>query len=82
MAATDRGSVPQPTRSRDDAPGLKKIEGLISASERRQRQEFALWFTEFSQEFDMQRRADQQRVQQELGALESVADYLVRVSQR
>lgn len=73
---------PQSVRMRDDAPVLERVEGLILESERRQRQELALWFTEFAQEFDMQRRADQQRVQQELGALEGVADYLVRVSQR
>ena len=73
---------PQTARAQDDAAGLEKIEELIQASERRQRQELALWFTEFAQEFDMLRRADQQRVQQELGALEGVADYLVRVSER
>ena len=61
---------------------LRQIQGLISQSERRQQQDLALWLTEFAQEFDMQRRADQQRMQQELGALEGFADYLVRVSQR
>ena len=61
---------------------LREIQGLISQSERRQQQDLALWLTEFAQEFDMQRRADQQRMQQELGALEGFADYLVRVSQR
>ena len=77
-AATPRQIV----QAREAAPLLDEVEELISASERRQRQELALWFTEFAQEFDMQRRADQQRVEQELGALEGVADYLVRVSQR
>ena len=61
---------------------LRQIQGLIFQSERRQQQDLALWLTEFAQEFDMQRRADQQRMQQELGALEGFADYLVRVSQR
>ena len=75
-------TVPQPAGAGDGTPVLEQVEGLILDSERRQRQEFALWFTEFAQELDMQRRADQQRVQQELGALEGVADYLVRVSQR
>jgi len=74
--------VPQLAEAGDDTPVLEQVEGLILDSERRQRQEFALWFTEFAQEFDMQRRADQQRVQREIGALEGVADYLVRVSQR
>ena len=61
---------------------LERVRGLISQSERRQQQERALWLTEFAQELDMQRRADQQQFQQELGALEGFADYLVRVSQR
>ena len=82
VRGADPTVAPQSVRMRDDAPVLEQVEGLILESERRQRQELALWFTEFAQEFDMQRRADQQRVQQELGALEGVADYLVRVSQR
>ena len=81
-SGADPAVSPQSARAGDDAPALEQVEGLIRDSERRQRQELALWFTEFAQEFDMQRRADQQRVQQELGALEGIADYLVRVSQR
>ena len=61
---------------------LEQVRGLISLSEQRQQQERALWLTEFAQELDMQRRADQQQFQQELGALEGFADYLVRVSER
>ena len=60
---------------------LRQVRGLIAQSERRQQQERALWLTEFAQELDVQRSADQQRLQQELGALDGVADYLVRVSQ-
>ena len=82
VRGADPAVPPQTVRARDDAPVLAQVEGLILDSELRQRQERALWLTEFAQEFDMQRRADQQRVQQELGALEGVADYLVRVSQR
>ena len=67
---------------RDLDLSLEQIQGLISQSERRQQQERALLLTEFAQEIDMQRRADQQQFQQELGALEGFADYLVRVSQR
>lgn len=59
---------------------LQQVRGLIAESERRQQRERALWLTEFAQELDMQRRADQQLLQQELGALEGYADYLVRVS--
>ena len=86
MALRDRATAPvvppQTAPTLNEAAGLERVEELIQASERRQRQELALWFTEFAQEFDMQRLADQQRVQQELGALEGMADYLVRVSER
>ena len=71
--------------ARDPVDGhalLDEMRGLINQSERRQQQQLALWFTEFAQEFDMQRRADQQRVQRELGALEGYTDYLVRTSGR
>jgi anti-sigma factor RsiW len=61
---------------------LREVQGLISESEQRQQRERALWLTEFAQEVDMQRRADRQQMQRELGALEGYADYLVHVSQR
>ena len=61
---------------------LEQVQRLIAQSEQRQQQERALWLTEFAQELDMQRRADRQQIQQELGALEGFADYLVRVSER
>lgn len=60
-----------------------ELQHLISQSERRQQQEVAIWFTEFAREFDMLRRADQERLQQEfVGAFDGVTDYLYRVSQR
>ena len=70
------------TRAIDHEALLLQLQGLIAQSERRQQQERALWLTEFAQELDVQRRADQQQLRQELGALEGVTDYLVRVSQR
>ena len=73
--------VPE-TRAVDQDALLQQLQGLIAQSERRQQQERALWLTEFAQELDVQRRADQQQLRQELGALEGVTDYLVRVSQR
>lgn len=72
---------PETTLAGDRAALLQQVRGLIAQSERRQQQERALWLTEFAQELDVQRSADQQRLQQELGALDGVADYLVRVSQ-
>ena len=81
VRAVDSGVVAVPDTA--DAPVLlDEMRDLIAQSERRQQQELALWFTEFAQEFDMQRRADQQRVQQDLGDLEGYADYLVRTSGR
>ncbi len=64
----------------DDGALLDQVRSLIAESERRLQRERALWLIEFAQELDMQRRADQQQLQQELGALEGYADYLVRVS--
>ena len=62
----------------DDAL-MRRIRTLIEQSERRQQQEFATRLLALAQEFDLQRREDQMRVQQEVGVL---ADYLVRVSGR
>ena len=76
--ASEQASLPPP----EPEVLLEQVRGLISQSELRQQQERALWLTEFAQELDMQRRADQQQFQQELGALEGFADYLVQVSQR
>ena len=56
---------------------MRRIGTLIEQSERRQQQEFATRLLALAQEFELQRREDQMRVQQEVGAL---ADYLVRVS--
>lgn len=75
-----RVPVSAPDADRDAL--LRQVRSLISESEQRQQRERALWLTEFAQELDMQRRADHQQLQQELGALEGYADYLVRVSQR
>ena len=58
---------------------LRRIQILIEESEQRQQQEFASGLLALAQEFDLQRREDQLRVQQEFGSL---ADYLVRVSGR
>lgn len=56
---------------------LRRIRILIEESEQRQQQEFASGLLTLGQEFDLQRREDQLRVQQEFGSL---AEYLVRVS--
>ena len=56
---------------------LREIRSLIAESERRQQQGFASGLINLAQEFDLQRRADQLRVQEDVGSL---ADYLVRVA--
>ena len=56
---------------------MQRIQGLIAESERRQRQGLASSLIDLTHEFDLQRRADQQRVQEEMGSL---ADYFVRVA--
>ena len=58
---------------------MQRIQGLIAESERRQRQGLASSLIDLAHEFDLQRRADQQRVQEEMGSL---ADYVVRVTGR
>lgn len=72
-AAPEAAGAPEAV---DDAL-MRRIRTLIEQSERRQQQEFATRLLALAQEFDLQRREDQMRVQQEVGAL---ADYLVRVS--
>ena len=79
---TETVAPPVAAAETDHGELLRELERLIAQSELRQQQEVAVWFTAFAQEFDMQRRADQQRFHQDLGALEGVTDYLVRVSQR
>ena len=71
-AAPDRAAP----ETADDAL-MQRIRVLIEQSERRQEQEFATRLLALAQEFDLQRREDQMRIQQEVGAL---TDYLVRVS--
>ena len=70
-------------RAPAEAELIRQLQTLITQSEGRQRQERALWLTEFTRELDMQRLADQRRLQQELGAFEAgVNEFLVRVSDR
>ena len=76
VTASAAPEAPGTPEAADDAL-MRRIRTLIEQSERRQQQEFATRILALAQEFDLQRRADQMRVQQEVGAL---ADYLVRVS--
>ena len=49
-----------------------RIQRLIDQREQRRQQELSLWFDELSQEFDIQRQANQQHIEQELSALDEV----------
>lgn len=76
-----------------DAALLKRVQGLIDESERRQRQELALRITQMDRDFEVQRRADLLRIEQGVGQLQGrtgaeqarqreLLNYLVRVSSR
>ena len=67
----------------NDAEMFQRFQALVTQSEQRQRQELALWLTELTREYDMQRLADQRRVHQQLGAIEDgFNEFLVRTSER
>lgn len=81
-ASGGRTSPARPVAARPATSGdelMQRIQGLIAESERRQRQGLASSLIDLAHEFDLQRRADQQRVQEEMGSL---ADYVVRVAGR
>ena len=52
-----------------DAAVLRKVEALITESERRQRQEYAIRLAQLGRDVDMQRRADLVRVEQGVGQM-------------
>jgi hypothetical protein len=70
---------------------MRRVQALLDASERRQREEMALRLTQTYRDWDMQRRGDMLRVEQRLGTLQGrtfkteagqteVMNYLRRVS--
>ena len=75
-----------------DADGtLKQVQGLVAASELRQRQELALRLTQLTRDLDVQRRADLVRISQGFGQFEGrtgemmarqrqMMNYVMRVS--
>ncbi len=90
LAASGR-SVPG--RVLDEATLLRRVSGLVSASEVRQQRELALRMADLVRDVDRQRRGDWVRIQQGFGRLEEVTgvgvaqqremmNYLMRVSQR
>ncbi|MCY3846680.1 MAG: zf-HC2 domain-containing protein [Acidobacteria bacterium] len=77
LTAVAAAAPDRPAPEAADDVLMQRIRTLIEQSERRQEQEFATRLLGLAQEFDLQRREDQIRIQQEVGAL---TDYLVRVS--
>lgn len=82
-----------PARVLDEAALLRRVSGLVSASEERQQRELALRMADLIRDVDRQRRADWVRIQQGFGRLEEVTgagvvqqremmNYVMRVSQR
>ena len=77
------GRTPSAGVQWNDAEMLQRFQMVVNQSEQRQRQELAMWLTEFTREYDMQRLADQRQVHQQLGVIEDgVNEYLVRASQQ
>ena len=70
----DRQAAPTPVAApapvTADNETIARVRALVEASERRQQQELALRLTQFSRDFDMQRRADLVRIDQGIGQLE------------
>ena len=72
------------TRAQVDVPAgggsdvLRKVEGLIRASEERQQQELARRTVELVRDFDLQRRADLVQVQQAIGQIQGTTGAEVR----
>ena len=77
------GQTPAAGVQWNDVEMLQRFQTLVNQSEQRQRQELAMWLTEFTREYDMQRLADQRQVHQQLGVIENgVNEYLVRTSRQ
>ena len=60
----------QPAAAASDPQALGRLRALIQESERRQQQELAVRFAQFSRDLDLQRRADLVRIDQGIGQLE------------
>jgi anti-sigma factor RsiW len=91
-AAQPTAAVPRPA-SQNEEGLLRRVQTLIDQSEQKQRRELAMRLADVVRDVEIQRRADQMRVQQTFGQLEGqtgiavrdnreLLDYLVRVSQQ
>ena len=93
-SATRPTAVVTTRASQADEPTLlRRVRDLIDQSEQKQQREMAIRLAEVVRDVDIQRRADQRRVQQTVGQLEGqtgvavqqnreLLNYLVRVSQQ
>lgn len=86
------GSPRLASRAGEDEMTVKRVQELLDASERRQRQELALRLTQLGRDMDVQRRADLVRIDQGFGQFEGrtgaemarqrqMLNYVMRVSQ-
>lgn len=91
-AARPTAAAPRSASQSEDGL-LRRVQVLIDQSEQKQRRELAMRLVDVVRDVDIQRRADQMRVQQTFGQLEGqtgiavrdnreLLDYLVRVSQQ
>jgi anti-sigma factor RsiW len=87
----DMRSTRAATSADDGAAVLRKVEALITESEQRQRQEFAVRLAQLGRDVDMQRRADLVRLEQGEGQMQGrtgaevarqreLLNYIVRTS--
>jgi hypothetical protein len=54
----------------DSTAIMRRVQSMLDASERRQREDASLMLTQFTRDVDMQRRADLMRINQTFGALQ------------
>jgi hypothetical protein len=78
-----RAGVTAATKSGDPAEAalLRRVQALINASERRQREETALRLVQATREWENQRRGDLMRIEQRLGGLQR-GTFAVQAGQR
>ena len=83
----------QPVSTRNDAELLRRVQAMITDSEQRQRQQFAVQTAQVMRNFDAQRRVDLAQVQRNIGQIQEVTgsalrgqtqmvNYLMNVSQQ
>lgn len=73
-----RQASASPAAASGDAALLRRVQGMISDSEQRQRQEFAVQTAQMVRSLDAQRRIDMVQMQRNIGQIQEVAGAAVR----